>query len=367
MKIAIIGTRGVPARYGGFETIAEALSTGLVKKGHVVFVYCRKGNIPESPKKYQGINLVYTSYFTNKYLGTFSHVFFSITHAIFQKYDIALVFNVGVAPLCALLKLFNIKVILNVDGFEWYRKKWKWFAKIYFIFCALIAKFIVNEIITDSKDVQSYYQRKLSTKTTYITNGAYVSTVADNKILKKFNVLPYEYFFTASRLVPENNIDLMIRTYININTKKLFLIAGGSSYSDNYENKINEAINDRIVMLGPIYNPVELAVLHTFCYAYIHGNDAGGTSLGLLKALGYGNCVLTINTHSNKEVVGDSAILYDKSVLGLAQKIEYVLKNPKKVKVYRIKARERVRRKYTWNKIIDLYEKLFNEVLIRGK
>lgn len=362
MKIAIIGTRGVPARYGGFETIAEALSTGFAKKGHQLTVYCRKQSGKKNPDAFHGINLIYTPFIDNKYLSTFSHTFTSILHTLLRKYDVSIVFNVGVVPLCLILKILNRKVILNVDGFEWYRKKWNVIAKFYFMLCASMAKFVVDEIITDSKDVQKYYKKRFSTKTIYLTNGAYIIQSADRTQLKKFDLLPYEFFFTASRLVPENNIDIIIEAFKHLKTKKVLVIAGGSSHSEEYVNKLLNVTNKKIIMIGPLYNPKDLAALHHYCYAYVHGNDAGGTSLGLLKALGFGNCVFTIQTQSNKEVVGESAILYKKSVSDLAGKLSFVIKNPLAREKYKKKAINRIKKYYTWEKIVESYEKLLLNV-----
>ena len=362
MKIAIIGTRGVPGRYGGFETIAEALSLGLVAKGHRVCVYCRKGNLAGSKNNYRKINLVYVPFFNNKYLGTLSHTFLSIIYSLSNNYDVYIVFNIGVTPLCLILKLLGKKVILNVDGFEWYRRKWNIIAKFYFIICAVTARFFTDEIITDSMEVQKYYRGKLFTQTKFIPNGAEIFKSADKSLLDEYAITPQEYFFTASRLVPENNIELLIKSFSRLNTDKKLLIAGGTSHSEGYYRKLVSLKNERIFFLGPVYDPARLTSLHHYCLAYFHGNDSGGSSLGLLKALSYGNCVLTVDTLSNREVAGNSALFYKKSISDLTAKMKLVLHSKTARMEFKKKAVKRIQNKYSWKKTVGIYDTLLKRL-----
>lgn len=365
MKIAIFGTRGIPARYGGFETCAEELSVGLARKGHKISVYCRYNNLPTNPKKYKGVSLKYISHINTKNFGTFSHTLLSLIHALFKRYDFLLVFNVGVAPLCLIPKLFGKKVIINVDGLEWKRKKWGFWVKRYFQFCESIVSLVADAVITDSKAIRNYYLDQYGIKTHYIAYGTYFSRSSSPKILKEYGIEKDEYFFTASRLEPENNAALTVKAFHKVKTSKKLLIVGGANYSSKYIDMLNNTKDKRIKLLGPIYDPQHIKELHCNCFAYIHGNEVGGTNPALLKAMGYGNCILALDVSYNAEVVRDTAILYKKNVNDLKNKINYLLDNPQKAKMLGRKAALRAKKFYPWRKVIGEYEKLFEGLWLK--
>ncbi len=314
MKIAIIGTRGIPAKYGGFETAAEEIAIGLVRKGNEIAVYCRYGNGAGNLSEYKGVKLIYIFHIDSKNLGTFSHSFLSFIHSIFQNYEIILAFNVGIAPLCIIPRLFGKKIVLNVDGLEWKRRKWGWLGKIYFLICERISKYCVDQIITDSRAIKKYYKERYNISSIYIPYGAHIEKLINLEILKRYGVKKGEYFFVASRLEPENNADLIIKAFCKLKTQKKLLIAGGANYNSTFVKRLKEIKDGRIRIVGPVYTPGHIEALHIGCYAYIHGNEVGGTNPALLKAMGYGNCILALNVPYNSEVIGESAILFDKSV-----------------------------------------------------
>lgn len=362
MKIAIVGTRGVPARYGGFETCAEEISVGLVSRGHEVVVYCRYGNDPLNRKEYKGVKLVYVPCFKTKVLGTFSHTFFSFLHTIFYHYDIIMVFNVAVSPLCIIPRIFFRKVVLNVDGLEWKRRKWGLIGKRYYQICEFISSLVANRIVADSRVIQKYYEEKFHTFSNFIAYGAHIGSSSQPEILKEYGVEKREYFFVASRLEPENNADITVKAFEKVKTDKKLLIAGGANYKSKFIQELRKTKDPRIKFLGPIYTPGHIKELHCGCYGYIHGNEVGGTNPALLKALGYANCVLALNVPFNTEVVGSSAILYERSVENLRKKMQYIVDHPEEAEKYREKAVQRIKECYTWNRIINGYERLFKNV-----
>lgn len=362
MKIAIIGTRGVPARYGGFETAAEEISERLVQKGHKVTVYCRYGNERGNPSIYRGVKLIYIPHVDSKNLGTLSHSFLSFIHSVFQQYDVILAFNVGIAPLCIIPKLFGKKIVLNVDGLEWKRRKWGWLAKKYFQLSAYFSRLFVDRIVSDSRVIQKYYADKYGIISTYIAYGAYIEKSLQPERLKKYKVEKDNYFFVLSRLEPENNADLIIAAFEKVKTTKKLLIVGGASYKSNYILELKRTRDSRIIFLNPIYDKGDLRELYCNCYAYIHGNEVGGTNPALLSAMGYGACILCINVPFNKEVVGNTAILYEKLINDLKEKIEFILKHPESMEKYRKKVQTRVMQNYKWIEVINAYESLFSNI-----
>jgi glycosyltransferase involved in cell wall biosynthesis len=363
MKIALIGTRGVPANYGGFETCAEEIAVALVSKGHEVTAYCRHGNAPGDPESYKGVTLRYAPTIDNKVLGTFSHTFFSLTDALFKPYDILMVFNAGNSPLCLLPKLFFRKLAINVDGLEWKRKKWGQFAKQYYQFAEYLSTKFGDRIVSDSRAIQKYYHDRYKTESTFIAYGAYIESSENPGLLKEYNVKPMEYFFIGSRLEPENNADITVRAFEGVKTDKKLLIAGGANYKSQYIRDLQKTGDKRIKFLGPVYKPGHMKELHCGAYAYVHGNEVGGTNPALLKAMGYGNCVLAYNVPFNAEVVSSSAVLYEKSVEDLRQKMQFIVDHPEEAEQYRRKAVARIKEAYTWDKISEGYERMFTNII----
>ena len=362
MKIALIGTRGVPANYGGFETCAEELAVGLVAKGHRVTAYCRPGNAPGDPASHQGVDLVYRALIDTKSLGTLSHTANCMIHAIAQNFDVLMVFNAGNAPFCLLPRLFGKKVAINVDGLEWKRAKWSALAKTYYQFGEWAATKLTHRIISDSRAIQDYYIERYKTPSTFIAYGAHVACSERPEILGEYGLSPNEYFFVASRLEPENNADTTIAAFAKVNTNKKLVIAGGANWKSPFVERLKHTADARVHLLGPVYKPGHIHELHANCFAYVHGNEVGGTNPALLKALGYGNCVLALDVPFNAEVVGDAAILYNKDPTSLASKMQALLDDPDLVEQYRSRAPMRIGEAYQWADVVGDYERLFQRL-----
>ena len=362
MKIAILGTRGVPAHYGGFETCAEEISTGLVERGHRVTVYCRHGNSSSDEGEYKGVRLVYVPCLKTKIFGTLSHSFFSFLHSLFHDYDILMVFNVAASPLCVIPKMFFKKIVLNVDGMEWKRRKWGAIGRRYYQACASLAFLAADRIVADAEFIQEYYENKFNTSSTFIAYGAREERPSNPEILKEYTVEKNKYFFVLCRLEPENNTDLVVKAFETVKTDKKLLVVGGVNYKSAFVENLKKTKDKRIVFFGPVYNKEHIKELYCNAYAYVHGHEAGGTSLALLQAMGSGNCILAFNGLSNAEVVGSSAILWDRSPDDLAGKMQYINDNPGEADKYRVKALERAKEYYSWDAIVDKYEGLFKKV-----
>jgi glycosyltransferase involved in cell wall biosynthesis len=364
MRIAILGTRGIPAKYGGFETCAEELGVRLVERGHQVTVYCRYGNWPENlaAQQYKGVKLVYIHSLRLKATDTLSHTFFSMGHALFHNYDILLVFNAANAPICTLPSIFGKSIAINVDGLEWKRRKWGIIAKKYYKLAEWLST-KVGFVISDSRAIQDYYLKEYNSESYFVAYGAHIESSDRPEILKEYMVNPGEYLFVASRLEPENNADLSVAAFERVKTDKKLLIAGGANWNSPFVREIKKTKDSRIIFLGPIYKDGHIKELHCNCYAYIHGNEVGGTNPALLKALGYGNCVFALNVPFNAEVVQDAGLLYDKDVTDLQHKIQFILNYPDQAEEYRRKAVQRVKEAYTWNGVVDGYEDLFYQML----
>jgi len=359
MRIAITGIRGVPARYSGLEACAEEVGTRLVKRGHEVIVYCRKGNYDDSLKEYKGIKLITLPSLKFKVTDTFSHTFLSMCHVLTQKVDVILAFNPAISTLCLIPKIKGYKVALHMDGFDWERKKWGWFARKFIKTSARLAARICDMIVTDSIAVKKHCEDAFACNPVYIAYGAYPDTSEKPEIIREYGLEKDGYFLFLSRIEPENTVDVIVEAFEQLDTDKKLVIGGGAGYRSRFLEKLKRTKDERIIFPGPVYEPLHVKELHCNCYAVIHGNQAGGASTGLLKALGLGTCVLTVHTTDNAHVVSDAAVLYDLSPEALRKKMRYLLDHPEKVEEYRRKAVERVRTEYVWEQIADQYEQFF--------
>ncbi|MCM8768589.1 MAG: DUF1972 domain-containing protein [Candidatus Omnitrophica bacterium] len=362
MKIALIGTRGVPAKYGGFETCAEELALGLVRKGHRVLVSCRRYLYPERQRKYEGVELCYPPSLPGKISDTFSHTFFSLLSVIPWQPDAILVFNAANSPLCLLPRLLGFKVAINVDGLEWKRKKWGRLAKAYYRLAEFFSCLIANEIVADAKAIADYYWRRFHRRTVFIPYGAHLIRPKNPEILSQYGLRPKEYLFIASRLEPENHQDLAVAAFQKTKTDKLLVIAGGANWNSPYVRQLLQTKDPRIRLIGPVYASGHIEELHCHAYAYIHGNEVGGTNPALLKAMGCGNCILALDVPFNREVLADTGLFFSQSAEDLQNKLNYVLSHPEETKKLGEKARERVSIHYRWEDVVNSYQHLFSQL-----
>jgi len=364
VKVALLGTRGVPAHYGGFETCAEEVSRGLADRGHAVTVYCRYGNAPGNPTSHDGVALRYVRHVDRKALGTLTHTFNATLDATRRDMDVLLYFNAANA-LPALFAKFlrRAPVVLNVDGLDWKRRKWGWVARTYYQFAEWLSTKVADRIVTDSRAIQAYYQQRWNAPSTFIPYGAHVEGPAAPGLLKEFGLEPDSYFLTISRLEPENNADVTLQAFSQVATEKKLVIVGAGSYGSEYSTRLTQTTDPRVLFTGPVYDPARVRELYCGAFAYVHGNEVGGTNPALLRAMGHGNCVLAISVPYNAEVVGDSALLYRKEPGDLAAQMRRVLGDPDLVRRLRNAARDRVRTAYRWDEVVAAYERLLSQVV----
>jgi glycosyltransferase involved in cell wall biosynthesis len=360
VRIAFVGIRGIPASYGGFETAVHEIGTRLVTRGHDVTVYCRKEREQERPSEYKGVKLIYLPRVDTKVADTLSHTFFSLVHLFFNPVDVILVFNAGNGPFCIIPTLRRAKYAVNVDGIEWWRKKWGPVARAYYKFASWTCTKIAPEIIADARRIQDFYREHFRRETFFAAYGAYIETSENPEIIKEYGLEKDGYFFVGSRLEPENNADLTVKAFEKVKTERKLIIAGGANYKSKFIQELRRTKDPRVQFLGPVYKPGHMKELHCNCFAYIHGNEVGGTNPALLKALGYGNCVFYLKTglEFNAEVARDAGIPYPKDVEALCKEMQALVDRPEHVHEYRRRAVERIREEYTWDHITDRYEEL---------
>jgi len=367
MKIAIMGIRGIPAKYGGFETFAEELAPRLAEKGHHVVVYGRS-NIMKDYKTgdyYKGCEIVILPTISHKYLDTVSHTFLSVIHSLFHRYDVILICNAANSVFAFIPRLVGQKVLVNVDGIERKRKKWNWMGKLWYLLGEMFSSIFPNEIVSDAKVIQEYYWNKYRKKSKYIPYGANVGKLNTYQILDKFGVKPEEYVLYVSRFEPENNAHRVIRAFLNVNTKKKLIMVGDSLYALEYKKHLYDLAesDDRIIFTGYVFG-TGYKEFQSNAYCYIHAGEVGGTPPALVEAMGFGNCVIANGTPGNIEVVGDAGLIYTKNdEEDLRKKLQYIIDKPEVMKVYKEKAPKRIQECYSWETVTDKYESLFLHLL----
>jgi len=362
MRIAILGTRGIPASYGGFETFAEQLSTRLVARGHHVTVYCRSHYVSPRQLEYKGVHLKVLPTFRHKYFDTIVHAFLSALHTTTRRYDAALICNAANAPFAPIVRAAGTPVAINVDGLEHKRRKWNWLARRYYLLAERLSTILPNETVTDARVIQDYYMAHYKHPTTMIAYGAEVERIPDRMAVRQWGVEPNRYVLYVSRLEPENNARLVIEAFKRVRTSHRLVIVGDAPYAHDYiEGLRASASRDRRIIFTSFVFGDAYRALQQNAYCYIHATEVGGTHPALLEAMGYGNCVLTLATPENLEAVGDAAIPY-RDEKELEEKLQRVLRDGSLVNSYRQRAQKRIREHYDWEHIVDRYENLFAQM-----
>lgn len=364
LNIALMGTRGVPASYSGFETCVEQLGARLVERGHQVTVYARSHHIKYDQPTYRGMRLVKLPTIANKYLDTIIHSFLSSVHGLGQHYDVVLYFIAGNSLVTWIPRLGGQKSIINVDGLDWKRAKWPLFAKRYIRFAERMAGLLANAVVTDSRVVQRYYQDVYHIPTTYIAYGAELPHRAPGPTLAQYGLKPREYVLFVGRLVPENCAHHLVEAWKQLDTDMKCVIVGDAAYAEDYKAKLHATPDPRVIFTGYVFGEGywELA---SNAYTYTLTSGVGGTHPALVEAMSFGNCVVVHNTAENLETVGDAALSYDGQIGAdsLREVLQYLLDHPEVVVTYRKKAAAHAQQHYSWDAITDAYETLFYDVL----
>jgi glycosyltransferase involved in cell wall biosynthesis len=363
MKLAILGTRGIPANYGGFETFAEELSTRLAARGHDVTVYGRSNNVKFSGPLYKGVRLTILPTIGTKYLDTVAHTFLSVLHALPRRFDCILICNAANAIFTAVPRLARTPVALNVDGIERKRKKWGAVGRAYYRASEYLATIIPNVIITDAAVIREYYMKEFRKPSIMITYGTEISRLTTTTALDRLGVKPRDYFLYVSRLEPENNAHIVVQAYETVATQHPLLIVGDAPYAQKYIDQIKATRDPRIQFPGAIYG-TGYRELQSHAFAYIHATEVGGTHPALIEAMGSGNCILVYDTPENREVVGDCGLFFQDSET-LARQIQSIMENPQLVARLRSQARDRAESHYSWDSVTTAYEKLFEDLVQR--
>ena len=373
MKIAMIGHKRIPSREGGIEIVVEQLAIQMVKQGHEVHVYNRKGThvsgseyetSSQRRKVYKNIKIHTIPTFSSSKLNAFIYSLLATLHAIFCHYDVIHYHAEGPCSMIWIPALFKIHTVATIHGLDWQRSKWGNFASRFLLFGEKMAVKYADEIVVLSKNMQNYFEEKYKRKTHYIPNGVSKPNIKSaNIITKKYQICKNDYILFLARIVPEKGVHYLLRAYKKLNTTKKLVIAGGSSNTEAYYKKIvNLAQQDsRVIMTGFVQGQ-ELEELYSNAYIYVLPSDVEGMPISLLEAMSYGNCCLVSNIPENVEIAPRKLVSFQKgNVSDLTLQLDRLLQLSDEIEAKRITMREYVSKHYSWetvtNKTINLYER----------
>lgn len=365
LKIAIIGSRGYPYVYSGYETLVKELSERLIKKGHHVRVYCHSSLFIKKPKFVNGIELVYTPSVKSKIFSQLFNSFFSFIHVCFSEIDIVLVVNSANGPYGILTKLFSKKTCINVDGLEWLRPKWRGIGSTYFKFSSKLSTLFYDQIITDSEEMKKIYLNLFKADSEVISYGSPEIHRVNNELIHKWNLKKRGYYLIVGRLIPDNNADLIIKGILKSKTKKKIVVVGDVPYKDNYASSLKKISDNRLIFTNYVNDQNELVALYKNCHVYVHGHEFGGTNPTMIMALANNCCVLALNTVFNKEMLSNNefGIFFNKRIESVIKMTNHCDNDTNMVLKYRNKSHNAITDKYNWDSISQAYINIFKKLI----
>lgn len=359
LRIALLGSRGIPGRYGGYETLMEQLATRLAARGHHPTVYCRSHYTPRTTRSFRGVELVVLPTVRSKHLDTPVHTFLSCLHAGPRPFDAALVVNSANAVFLPLLSAAEIPTALHVDGIERERGKWGPLGRTVYRRAESLATRLPDRLVTDAEVVRDYYLEHFDTDSQVITYGTESRLEAPGETLASLGLDPRGYFLYVSRFEPENNPHRVVEAYRSVSGEVPLVMVGGAPYARRFIGEIEKAADDRVLFPGFVYGRGYRELLSN-ALAYVHATEVGGTHPALVEAMGCGNCVVVNDVPENREVVAETGLYFSAHrPETLAAALEKILAEPDHRRQMSRRAGERARKLFNWDRVTDQYETLF--------
>ena len=371
LRIAMLGHKRIPSREGGVEIVVSELATRMVKLGCDVTCYNRKGHHvsgeefdTEVIENYKGVRIKNVFTIDKGGLAAVTSSFFAALKAAFGRYDVVHFHAEGPCAMLWLPKLFGKRCIATIHGLDHQRAKWGRFASFYIKSGEKCAVRFADEIIVLSENVRNYFKTVYSRDTVFIPNGVTAAEkVEADKIKSGYNLFKDSYILFLGRLVPEKGLDYLIEAFKQIKTDKKLVIAGGSSDTADFEEKIrkNATSDDRIIFTGFVQGRL-LEELYSNAYLYVLPSDVEGMPLSLLEAMSYGNCSLTSDIPECVQVTGECGYTFKKSdVADLRDKLQILCDNPLMVEKIRTQSSDYVCKKHNWDEVVLRTVQLYSE------
>ena len=369
MQIAILGTRGVPAAYGGFETFAEELGARLVERGHEVTVYGRSHVVPKGLASHRGMRIRLLPTIKHKYFDTVAHTALSVIDVLPRRFDVVLICNNANAPFALVPRLGGAKVVLNVDGLEWQRDKWGRLGRWYYRACAWLAPKLPIVLVSDAHVIADWYREHHGRRTVYIPYGSDARRLPPGETLARLDLSPGEYLLSVTRLEPENNAHLVLEAYRAAGGLAglgvPLVLVGDAPYATEYKARLATLAAEipGVSMPGYVFGDGYVE-LQSNSLAYIQAAEVGGTHPALVEAMSRGACVVANDVPEHLEVLGEAGLFYDRNDIGsLAAALRTVVSDPALRARLGAAAAARAEAQYSWRHVTDEYEALFERLL----
>jgi glycosyltransferase involved in cell wall biosynthesis len=361
MKIAVIGTLGIPASYGGVEKQSEELYTRLARRGHDITVYCRNHYVKHEVESYNGVKLKRFPSIKTKHFDTISHSFLSTLDSILRKYELVHFQSIGSAPLSILPKLNQTQTVVTVHSLDWKCSKWNILGRRYLQLAERMAMRFPAKVISVSKTIKQYLEKEYNKDVFYIQNGISAPDYIAPDNLSRFGLVPNNYLLFVGRLVPEKGCHHLLDAFNRISTQMKLVIVGGSRFSTSYISKLKaSAKNPNIIFLD--YQPADVvAELYEHAYLCVFPSESEGQSICLLEAMSHGKSVLVSDIPENLEVIDGCGFAFEsKNSTQLKDRLQKILELPELVANMGQKAREHILNNYSWDFVADEYERVFS-------
>jgi len=362
MRIAMVGQKGLPATYGGIERHVEEIGRRLVARGHEVSVFCRL-YYTAAGAQYHGVKLLRRPSINTKHLDTVTHVTWSSVEATLRRFDIVHFHALGPSAFAWMPRLTGSRTVVTVHGLDWQREKWGRIASWVLKQCEYPAAHFANRTIVVSKTLRDYFNQHHHCDAAFIPNGTNFPTPRPAKKILPLGLTPGKYVLFVGRLVPEKGVHYLCEAFNGINSDMKLALVGGSSASQSYVDLLKGYESDRIRMLDYMYGEA-LEELWSNAYMVVQPSTMEGLSIALLEALSYGRCVLLSDIPENLEVAEECAVSFrSKDVGDLQAKLQMLIARPDLVKHYEEKARAHIRAQYSWDKVTESIEALYQAQL----
>lgn len=365
LRISMLGTRGVPARYGGFETAIEEVGSRLAARGHQVLVYSRNAE-PERPLPalHRGMRVVELPALKRRSLETLSHTGRSLAHLLARTPpDVAVVFNSANAPFLPALRAARIPVATHVDGLEWRRGKWGPTGQRYYRAAESAAVRLSDALIADAQGIADYYDQEFNAPTELIAYGA-PRIAAGTSRLAELGLSPGGFHLVVARFEVENHVDVIVEGYVRSAARLPLVVVGSAPYADDYTARIDSLADSRVRLLGGVWDQELLDQLYAGALVYYHGHSVGGTNPSLLRAIGAGAAVDAFDVSFNREVLA-AAGRYWTDAASVTALVADAESHPGAQERRGRAARERARL-YDWDRVAGQYEALCLNLALEG-
>lgn len=360
MRIAMLGTRGVPAHYGGFESAVQEVGSRLVEAGHEVVVYCRQPPGMPEPSHHLGMRLVNLPALHRRSLETLSHTTLSVLTRSVSSADVALMYNAANAPLLPVIRARGVPVATHVDGLEWKREKWGGVGRHYYRIAEQLAVRWSDMLIADAQGIADYYHLEFNAPTRLIAYGAPILDSPGHDRLAELGLTPKKYHLVVARFERENHVLEIIRGYVASRATLPLVVVGAAPYSSAYTAEVRAAADQRVRLVGSVWDQDQLDQLYANALSYLHGHSVGGTNPSLLRAAGAGAHVIAFDVGFNREVL-EGRGRYFKEPADVARAVEAAEADPQACLADGLYVQSRIVR-YSWEDVALRYERLCQDL-----